>query len=252
MRVAVPNYRPLVYGPLGPVWASLSGYVGGASALDMNWRCARFPVDETVVWGEVEDDPQAQDKGVICRLFRGDDHWALVGARVNSDESYLLPRGLDGQPALGLGETAGPVELRVRGLNRMVESAVAFDVETLQVRPVALTRSRDDLLLSVEPRWFLIILRRPGCRPIVSFGDPPAATAGRSLPLDLRIAPTGEAAREATAKLLAPGLGVDKEVSIPGSFTLEVPPNAAPGRYLVTLSSPRVMGHKRFLEVPPA
>jgi hypothetical protein len=252
MRVAVPNYRALVYAPLGPVWGSLSGYVGGTGGLDMNWRCARFPVHETVIWGEVEDDPQASDKRVICRLFRGDDHWALVGARVDSDEPYLLPRGLDGQPTLELDRAAGPVEVRVRGVASAVESAVAFDVETLKVLPVELQRSGNALRLSVDSRWFLVILRRHSCRPIASFGDLPAVAAGRRLPLDLRVVAPRAEAKLVTARLCAPGLGVDAAVRIPGSFTLKVPAATAPGHYPLTLSGRAMLGHKRFLEVAAA
>ena len=178
MRVAVPNYHPLVYGALGPVWASLSGYVGGIGDLDMNWRCTRFPVDETVLWGDAEEDPAASERRVVCRLFRGEDHWALVGARVSSDEPWLFPRGLDGQPALGLDDETGPVQVRVPGLADSVASAIALDVETLQPCPVTMTRSQGDLLLSLDCRWFLIVLRKAGCRPLVSFGNLPSVKPG--------------------------------------------------------------------------
>lgn len=249
MRVAVPNYHPLVYGALGPVWASLSGCVGGTGGLETNWRCARFPVDETVLWGEVEEDPTASERRVVCRLFRGEDHWALVGARVNSDEPWLFPRGLDGQPTLGLDDNPGPVHVRVRGLAAFVESAMGFDVKTLQPRPVTMTRSQDDLLLSLDWAWFLIILRRSGCRPMVSFGNLPSVAAGQRLPLDVHFVPASERTSKVTATLLAPGLGVRRELRIPESSILEVPEGTPPGWYLVTLDSSAVLGHKRFLKV---
>jgi len=252
MRVALADYHPLIYGALGPVWGSLSGYVGGTGGLEMNWRCARFPVDETVLWGEVEEDPTASERGVVCRLFRGEDHWALVGARVNSDEPWLFPRGLDGQPVLGLDDNAGPVQVRVRGLAASVESAIGFDVETLGPRPVTMTKSQGDLVLSPDWRWFLIILRRTGCRPLVSFGNLPSVTPGQRLPLDFHMVSASGSPSAATATLLAPGLGVRRRVHIPGSYTLEVAADTPPGWYLVTLDSPTVLGHKSFLKVDAA
>jgi len=249
MRVAVPDYHPLVYGALGPVWGSLSGYVGGTGELDMDWRCTRFPVDETVLWGDAEEDPTASERRVECRLFRGEDHWALVGARVNSDEPWLFPRGLDGQSALALDENAGPVQVLVRGLAASVESAIGFDVETLRPHPVTMRKSQGDLLLSLDCRWFLIILRRTGCRPLVSFGNLPSVKPGQRLPLSFSIVPPGEQTSTVTATLKAPGLGLHQELRIPGSFTLEVPADTPTGWYLVTLDSSTVLGHKRFLKV---
>lgn len=249
MRAALPNYHGFLYGPLGPVWGSLAGYTGGTGDREMNWRCARFPVDGTIMWGEVDEDPSASHDRVVCRLFRGEDHWALVGAWVDSDEPWLFPRGLDGQPTLGLDPNAGPVEVRVRGLAALVESAVAFDVETLETPPVSVTRSGDDLLLSLDWRWFLVVLQRKGCRPLVSFGDLPPTTPGQAVPLDLRILGGSAAPNEVTAILSAPGLEVHQEVHAPGQFTLEVPPDTPPGWYLVTLNGPAVLGHKRFLQI---
>jgi len=247
MRVAVPGYHPLVYGALGPVWASLSGYVGGVGEGEMNWRCARFPVAETVLWGEVEADPTASVPRAICRLFRGEDHWALVGARVDSDEPWLLPRGLDGQPVLGLDPARGPLQVRVPGLADTVQSVVACDVETLRPLPVTITKDDHDLVLDLDSRWFVVILGRAGCRPLVSFGDLPELRPGASLPLALSLVPPDAGPAQAT--LAAPGLCLHEQVALPGSFTLQVPPDTPPGWYPVTLEGPAVLGHKRFLRV---
>jgi len=249
MRAAVPDYHPIIYGPLGPVWGSLSGYVGGCGALEMNWECARFPVDETVLWGEVEEDPAPSQRRVVCRLFRGEDHWALVAARVNSEEPWLFPRGLDSQPALGLDHSGGAFQVRVRGLAALVESAVGFDVETLEPRPVAMTRSRDDLVLSLDSAWSLVVLRRSRCRPMVSFGNLAPAAPGQRVPVHLCLASPDQRASKVTATLLAPGLGMRRKVGIPGSSVLEVPETTPPGWYVVALDGPGVLGHKRFLKV---
>ena len=250
MRVALANYHPVLYGTVGAVWGSLSGYIGGTSGgMDINWRCARFPVDETVVWGEVEDDPVASEKRVICRLFKGSDHWALVGARVDSDEQYLLPRGLDGQPTLGLDAARNPVQVRVRGLGSQVESAIAVDVETLQAQPVAIEREGEDLLVSTESRWFVVILRKRGSRPLASFGEVPAVRVGEVLPIPLRIVSPHEGKGSLTATLSAPALGIHQEVRLPGMSELRIPKDTPPGRYMITLSGPSILGHKRFVEV---
>lgn len=248
MRLAVPNYHPLIYGALGPVWGSLSGYVGGAGAMDLNWRSARFPVDETVLWGEVEDDPIVTEDRLVCRLFRGTDHWALVGARVDSDEPHLFPRGLDGQPVLGLDGRKEPVYVRVPGLAEAVESAAACDVETLEPLPVTVERLAGDLALSVESRWFVVVLRKAECRPLVSFGNLSAVTPGEEVPLQLSIV-SSEAKGLAVATLHAPGLAVEQKVKVPGIAMLQVPKGTPPGHYRVTLEGPGVLGHKRFVEI---
>lgn len=139
--------------------------------------------------------------------------------------------------------------MRVRGLAAAVESALGCDVETLRPCLVTMTRSQGDLLLSLDCRWFLIILGRTGCRPLVSFGDLPSVRPGQRLALSLSMVSPGERTSTVTATLQAPGLGVHQELRIPGSFTLEVPEDTPSGWYLVTLDSPTVLGHKRFLKV---
>ena len=261
MRVALPNYRPFLYGPLGPVWGSLSGLVGGIGKGERQWRCARFPVEETVFGGEVEEHPTATPQRVICRLFRGSDHWALVGARVDSDKPWLFPKGLDDEPVLGLDEHPGPVQVRIPGLAPLVESVVAFDVETLKAQPIAIGHAgtsrapaietaTNDLLLTLDSRWFAVVLKKSGCRPIVTLNEPPAVRPGQKLRLDFQlVAARNDAEREATATLRAPGLNVNREVRIPSEVILDIPADCPPGVFPVILDGPGVLGCKRFVEV---
>lgn len=261
MRVALPNYRPFLYGPLGSVWGSLSGLVGGLGKGDRSWRCARFPVEDTFLGGEVEENPTATPQRVVCRLFRGPDHWALVGARVDSDKPLLFPNGLDGEPTLGLDEHPGPVQVRIPGLASLVESAVEFNVETLKAQPIAISpggtpraptmeTTTNDLLLTLDSRWFVVVLRKSGCRPIVTFNEPPAVRPGQKLRLDLQlVAASNSAGREATATLRAPGLNVHREVRIPSEVILDIPAGCRPGVFPVILDGPGVLGCKRFVEV---
>jgi hypothetical protein len=260
MRVAVPNYRPFLYVPLGPVWGSLSGLAGGLGRGERLWRCARFPVQETILEGEVEAHPTATPPQVVCRLFRGSDHWALVGARVDSDKPWLFPKGLDGEPVLGLDEERGPVQVHLPGLARLVESAVVFEVETLTAQSITLRRAAtnrlpameatdNDLLLTLDSRWFVAVLRKRGCRPIVTLSEPPVVRPGQKLRLKPRLVASGSTAREASATLHAPGLKVQREVRIPGEVMVDIPADCRPGVYPVTLDGPAVLGGKRFVEV---
>jgi len=261
MRVALPNYRPFVYGPLGPVWGSLSGFVGGTGKGEHVWRCARFPVEETVLEGEVEQHPAATPPGVVCRLFRGPDHWALVGARVDSDKPWLFPTGLNDEPVLGLDEHPGPVHVRIPGLAPQVESAVEFDIETLKAQPIAIGHggtsrapametTTNDLLLTLDSRWFVVVLRKSSCRPIVTFNEPPVVRPGQKLRLDFQlVAAPNNTVREATATLRAAGLKVNREVRIPSEVILDIPADCRPGIFPVILDGPGVLGCKRFVEI---
>ena len=262
MRVALPNYRPFVYGPLGAVWGSLSGLTGGTGKGERMWRCARFPVEESVLWGEVEPNPTATPPRVICRLFRGPDHWALVGARINSGQPWRLLTGLNDEPVLGLDDHPSPVQVRIPGLAPHVESAAGCDVETLKTQPI--TRGQvsnrgvptieavsSDLLLTLDWRWFVVVLRKTGCRPVVTFNEPPVVRPGQPLRLQLQLASAVEAVREASATLRAPGLGLHRQAHIPGEVTLDIPADSRPGLYPVILDGPGVLGCKRFVEVAP-
>jgi len=141
------------------------------------------------------------------------------------------------------------VEVRVRGAAADVESVVGFDVETLQTTPVSVARDGADLRLTVDSRWFVIVLRKAGCRGLVSFGGPGPMKPGQRVELDLGIvSPDGDAA-PAAATFSAPGLGLRREVRVPGSITFEVPKDTPPGKYRMTLEGPGVLGHKRFVEV---
>lgn len=260
MRVALPNYRPFIYGPLGPVWGSLSGLVGGTGKGERRWRCAQFPVEESLRWGQVENNPIATPERVVCRLFRGPDYWALVGARVDSDERYLFPNGLNDEPVLGLDEHPGQVHVRIPGLAQQVHSAVVFDIETLKARPITIRHAptsgipsmeatRNDLLLTLDSRWFVVVLRKSGCRPIFTFSVPPVVRPGEKLRLGLQLVTAGNSVHEATATLRAPGLNVHREVRVPGDVSVEIPADCRPGLYPLTLDGSGVLGCKRFVEV---
>jgi len=260
MRVALPNYRTFLYVPHGPVYGSLSGLVGGLGSGERLWRCARFPVEEAVLEGEVEAHPTATPARVVCRLFRGKDHWALVGARVDSDKPWLFPKGLEDEPVLGLDENRGPVKVRIPRLAPLVESAVAFDVETLKAqsitlshaatnRPPALEATNKDLLLTLDSRWFVVVLRKSGCRPIVTLSEPPVSRAGEKLHLRLQVVADDTLTREATATISAPGLDVHRKVRIPGEVTLDIPADCKPGVYPVTVDGRGILGCKRFVEL---
>lgn len=256
MRVALPHYRPFLYTVLGPVYSSLSGLVGGMGPEERQWRCARFPIEEAFLWGEVEEPPTATPQRVVCRLFRGSDHWALVGARIDSDAAWRFPD----EPALGLDDHRGPVQVRLRGLASQVESAVGFDVETLQAQPLvaghapasgaaSLETSGDDLLLTVDWRWFVVVLNQHGGRPSVTFREPPAVRPGQRLRLDLQLLPAGDAQGEVAATLHAPGLNVQRAVRIPSAVDVEIPAEARPGLYPIVVEGAGVLGCKRFVTV---
>ena len=153
---------------------------------------------------------------------------------------------------LGLDPNAGAFEVRVPGLASAVEGALAFNVETLEARPAVMRREGEDLVLPLDWRWFMVVLQEKGCRPLVSVGELPTAWPGGTLTLNLQVLPGQEFSGTTSPVLSAPGLGVSREVGVPGTVALDIPAGTKPGWYLMTLDGPSVLGCKRFLQVKEA
>jgi len=266
MRLAVPDYIIFAHNEHGPVAASLTGYPGGCggrklgylSKLDKLWRCARFPVDETVRWGEPSlEPPRPSRRDAICRLFRGEDHWVLVGARPAYKKSC---RGHWGRmnPAdlfnwdVGLKRDEVSYSVRVGGLPKDVRKARLCDVRSLRIEEVPLVRKGKDTLIKVKSNWFVAVFPAKGARPLANVSLPDVLRPGKSCEIEFSCLDLKRKRRPGF--LFAPGLGLAKDgegvkVSVPGRFRLTVPRGTVPGSYLLTLEGPGFMGCKRFVDV---
>ncbi len=253
MRLAVGPFRPYVYAS-GALWGSLSGFAGGdctgsdVRRPDWNWLCARFPVHEALVWGDVADeDPRSSDPQIVARRFEGKGYWAIVAARPACQDPQVWPRGT------GVAGHHAEYALTLPGLASQVEEAVVCDVETLTWMPLPVERQGGDVRLRLKTNWALVILRRTGGAGVVAFDSLGTLRRGESTTLCLKLLTRRETdATQDRVAVSAPGLQVTPpETTLPGEVTITVPREALPGNYAVSVSSAggRLVGIKRFLVV---
>ena len=252
MRLAVGPFRPYVYAT-GALWGSLSGFAGGgcgekeAGGLDWNWMLARAPAHEALVWGDAADAaPVCSDPEIVCRRFAGEGYWAIVAARPDCQDPLVWPREttLSGKRAA--------YTLVLPGLAAQVEDAVCCDIETFNWMPLDTMRVDEDLSLSLDSNWVLILLRQPGGPPVVSFDPLPAQAPGAAVSLRLGFLspPQGGVYPRVQAGVRAPGLEVSAEKSpVPGEVTVRIPQDALPGYYAVQAVGEGLLGVKRFVVV---
>jgi len=249
MRLAVSPYRPYAYSACGSVWGSVSGLAGGGcggsdlETLDGNWLCARFPVHEALVWGDVADeDPPPSDPQIVARQFEGDGYWAVVAVRPACQDPLEWPW------KAGLSDQRGEYTLTVLGLAHQVDEAILCNIETLNWTPLEIKRCGDDLRLHLETNWALVILRRPDGPVVVGFDALPKLRAGESTTLHLKM--LSARSSRIRAFVNAPGLNLTpREAAVPGEVAITVPPDALPGNYAVYVSGENLLGVKRFLVV---
>ena len=246
MRLAVGPFRPYVYAS-GALWGSLSGFPGGGCTgpdihtMDWNWLCARFPVHEALVWGDVSDeDPASSDPQIVARRFEGDGYWAVVAARPESQEP-VWPRGT------GVAKDHAEYVLTLPGLWEQVADAALCDVETLSWTPVELERLDNDIKIRLRTNWALVILRKTAGPAVVTFDPLPVLHKGDSTAIRPRVL-CGDPA--SSVLVSAPGLEVSPAAEgAPDEIQVTVPPDAFAGNYAVTISGNHVLGAKRFLTV---
>jgi len=260
MRLALPGYRLVVYNPGGPVFASLSGHVGGCNGypnfperrqLDENWRSLRQGVGKTLAWGEVADeDPQASLPDVTCRLFYGPEYCVVVGARAASNAPLRFPDNM------GLSSQREPFTVRVKGVSGPLEGAYLYDLEKATVNPLKVRNEGEEWTLPIEnSNWFMVVLCKPQGPMIGTFDAVRTLHAGESADLDLALLSSPRGKAKPLARLLSRGLAFaprntpSVSVSLPGKATLVVPEGTPPGRYEVELKGEKLMGIKRFVVV---
>ena len=260
MRLALPAYRPVIYLPGGPVFASLSGEIGGCNGsvkfpereqLDENWRSMRQGVGETLVWGKAADkDPQASLPDVTCRLFHGPGYSVVVGARAASNDPLRFPDNT------GISSKREPFTVRVKGVSGPIEGAYLYDIEKATVAPLKIRNDGEAWTLPIEnTNWFMVVLRKPQGPAFASFNAVGTLHAGESAKCDLALLGPPKHKAKMQARLLsrglafAPGNTPNVSVTVPGKATLVVPEGTPPGHYEVELKGEGLVGIKRFIVV---
>lgn len=251
MRLAVQPFRLYNYAT-GAVWGSLSGYPGGGCAvsdmslIDWNWLCARFPVHEALVWGDVPDeDPSASDPQIVARHFMGKGYRAIVAARPTSQDPFVWPRGTE------IADQHGEYSLTLPGLAAHAEEAILCDIEDNTWSQANMEKKGADLLLHLNSNWALVIVRESGGPAIIGFDAMRTAKRGSTTTLRLQALSKGSGKSFVkTARVQAHGLRVEPaDVRVPGDVTIHVPTDAWPGYYPVTVSGENALGVKRHLRV---
>ncbi|HPO14875.1 MAG TPA: DUF6259 domain-containing protein [Candidatus Hydrogenedentes bacterium] len=256
MRLAVGPYRSFAYSQAGQVWGSVAGLAGGRIAseqnletLEGNWLCARHPVHKALAEGDVADnDPKASDPQVVARQFKREDYWAVVVLRSACAEPLQWPA------ATGLSDKHDEYSLAVTDWIADIKEPLTIslcDVQTLTWSPLEAERSGDSLVFHLTTNWALIVLSEAGGPNFVDIAQPAAAHPGESLTLQISpIAPAPPVKAPLKVQLTAPGLIAPSElVSAPGEVTVQIPPEALPGYYSITLSGNNLLGAKRFIKV---
>lgn len=254
MRLAVAPYRAIAYAPGGSIWASIAGLPGGRTGWDAdlgtlegNWLCARYPVREALAKGSVADsDPESSDPEIVTRMFKADaGYWAIVAVRPACQELFEWPAGA------GLSAQHWEFTITARGLPQTPLKAALCDVETRTWSPLELEQDGHSARMQLNTNWALIILTPPGGQAIIDFAQPlPTPPGGRvTLPLSI----VGAAPGPDTAlpvSIDAPGLNVSSHDAVaPGEAVIDVPPEALPGLYPVTVSGERSFSARRYVRI---
>jgi len=252
MRLALGSYRPYVYAPAGPVWGSVSGFAGGRNTLgpdmatlEANWLCARFPVHDALVWGDVADhDPEASDAEIVTRRFVGQGYEAIVAVRPECQDPWKWP------PATGLSESRRPYALTVRDA-APDDNVFLCDIETLTWRPIEANRQNNALELALDTNWALLVFTPTDGPHLVGFDPLPTLHRGESTTVALYIIAADTRRKTKTRiTVAAPGLaGFPRQINVPGKLKIAVPKKALPGHYAIQITGKNILGTKRFLTV---
>lgn len=256
MRLAVHPYRPIAYSQSGPVWGSISGLVGGRSStspdlgvLEANWLCARHPVHEALTVDEVADaDPKASDPQMVTRQFRGKGYSAALAVRPACPDA-VWPANTPLAPKHARYTLTLP-DADARTDQAEAPKAAVCDIETLTWTPVEPERSEGGLLVPLTSNWALVVVPDRDGPDVIDFTVPPVLHPGESGLLHLRNLSAKPETAPRSVSIVAPGLKTPSApVAVPGDAAIEVPEEAVPGLYGLTVSGDKVLSTKRFLKV---
>jgi hypothetical protein len=254
LRMSFPR---LVLTSGNPVDASLAGIAckssaegGDSGPLARHWTCAYASAREALCGGEVCDDPQTDDPGIVTRMFRGPRMDAIVAARLEDRNGEAHAAGIggpvDGPVGGRLADFHAPFEIRIPVTGTNIPEVAVCDLEDLSWSRHVPIVSGGRFAIGTSSNWLLCLVLG-GKRRIVGF-DPPAETAPGGVVV-IRvdaIAGTGKAKRVLCA---APGLLAAFTVAIGGEIVIPVPPGIRAGFYPLSLRGKNVPPFTRFLHV---
>jgi hypothetical protein len=250
LRISFPR---LVLASGNPVDASLAGIAcrspaeGGVSGpLARHWACAYALAREALSGGEVCDDPQTDDSGIVTRMFRGPRMDAIVAARLEDRSGEARGAGIGGPVESRLADFHAPFEIRIPVAGTNIPEVAVCDLEDLSWRRHVPIVSGGRFAIGTSSNWLLCLILG-GKRRIVGFELPAEIVPGGIVVIRVdAIAGTGKAKRVLCA---APGLLSAVSVVIGGEIVIPVTTETRAGFYPISLRGKNVPPFTRFLHV---
>ena len=243
MRLAVAPYRPIIWSPGGPVWASVMGLAGGGGSLD--WVCAQAPVYDTLVWGDIAgEDPECTDPDIVTRRFTSRRCDVVVATRHEVDDGWwrLATRHALYEMRMPTDATVAPV-------------VAVCDIEALKWNALQPDLRDGRLVISSQSNWVMVVMPH-GNERVVQFDGVPDVHPGDEVVI--RPETLVGSPEPAPIEVVAPGLrvGTSRRSTVRACtgdpVRIGVPKDALPGWYSIRIRGPRILGGRRLLHVLPA
>jgi hypothetical protein len=186
-------------------------------------------------WHDTNPAPvNADPEEWVARLWKSRDYWLITGG------SRIARRPV------------APVRFRLPELPAGVRHAIEFDAETLAMKATALERTPQGIHVTVNNGFSAILLPMPDCPAVVQLADSPPLKPGASCTLELTpFAPWRNRGDPVSVRVEVLGITTEPVVvSLPGSAEISVPPNIAPGWYMVRVTGD-CLRVKRWLRIVP-
>jgi hypothetical protein len=257
MRIAVPTYRPVAYSGAGPVWTSISGFLGTGDCTpsnketpDFHWICVQSTIHDAFMWGDVADeDPKVSDPEIVTRRFIGKDCDVITAVRPEcKDARWPWPNAGD------LSDKRGAYQIRIPFSGKAPAQIAVCDIEKLEWTRMRSYIQENEIVVPMESNWIAVVVPR-GQAQVVGFDPLPEVSPGGSVTIrPMRLAGQGKSDR---VEVWAPGLVVGNEgkssanMKIGDEIEVFVPAGTYPGWYRIQVKGTGIMGVRRLLHVVP-
>lgn len=264
MKVALPQYMAMSY-HAGAAEAAITGAImGKPEAYRLNWawtdKGTERPDDypsgpgirlpfyelyptfaETLVKADITDqDPTAaQDPAWMGHLWKNKDYWLLIGG--HDDISAL---------------SAGEIDVMLPELPEKFKYAFEFNVQTLEMKPIPITRSKKGISVKLHHPLSLVFFPAVSCPPlpvIEQLNRKLSAGSGMQVAVKLFAPwnPLSEKRNISSLVLKAPGFEVSKG-KVKGNtvyFDIQSPVGIEPNNYFLQVQNNHCMPRRQWFQV---
>lgn len=262
MKVAMPNYLPLSYHASASEAAITGAIMSKTSSKRNNWAWGNVGVEKpqdydenfeinlnwhklyptfakAVTYGDITEwDPFAiNDKRWMGHVWKSENFWALTGGHIDA-----TPLSTD------------QVVIQLPELPEAIQKGYEFNVETLELREVPITRQNGVIKISLESAVSAVLFPLPNCPalPLIGQNKETVKRGGEIIITVLPIAHWKDNSNVIVLEnvdLVAPGFKVKKEIS--GSkvvFTISIENDTPINNFHYTISGDCLKG-KRWFQV---